>query len=86
MRVGVFLQRRADHVLDAAVVAQVDDFRALRLDQPAHDVDGGVVAVEQAGGGDEAQRRAVFVKRGGLLLFGKVGGGGAHRSNPRVFG
>ena len=23
---------------------------------------------------------------GGLLLFGKVGGGGAHRSNPRVFG
>jgi hypothetical protein len=39
-----------------AVVAEVDHFRALRLDQPAHDVDRGVVAVEQAGGGDEAQR------------------------------
>jgi hypothetical protein len=36
--VGVFLQRGA-HVLDAAVVAQVDHFRALRLDQAAHDVD-----------------------------------------------
>ena len=42
-----------------AVVAEVDDFGALRLDQPAHDVDRGVVAVEQAGGGDEAQRAAL---------------------------
>ena len=29
MRVGVFLQRGADHVLDRAVVAEVDDFGAL---------------------------------------------------------
>ena len=70
--VGVFLQGRAHHVLHTAVVAQVDHFRALRLDQPAHDVDGGVVAVEQAGGGDEAQR-------GGLDLRGRqVGGRGTH--------
>jgi hypothetical protein len=55
-RVGVFLQRGAHDVLDAAVVAEVDHFRALRLDQAPHDVDGGVVAVEQAGRGDEAQR------------------------------
>ena len=41
-----------------AVVAQVHHLDALRLDQPAHDVDRGVVAVEQAGGGDEAQRAA----------------------------
>ena len=45
MRVGVFLQRGAHDVLDRAVVAEVDDFGALRLDQPAHDVDRGVVAV-----------------------------------------
>ena len=54
--VGVLLQRGAHHVLDRAVVAQVDDLGALRLDQPAHDVDRGVVAVEQARGGDETQR------------------------------
>jgi gamma-glutamyltranspeptidase / glutathione hydrolase len=41
-------------------VAQVDHLGALRLDQPAHDVDGGVVAVEQAGGGDEAHGGDLF--------------------------
>ncbi len=71
--VGVFLDGRAHDVQHAAVVAQVNDFRALRLDQPAHDVDGGVVAVEQRGGGDEAQRRRRF--GGGL---GYLVGGSAH--------
>ncbi len=56
-RVGVFLQRGAHDVLDAAVVAQMDHLGALRLDQAAHDVDRRVVAVEQARRGDEAQRR-----------------------------
>src|SRR5690606_10316181 len=66
--VGVLLQRGADHVLDRAVVAEVDHFRALGLDQAAHDVDRGVVAVEQAGGGDGAQwRRGVRLRRGGGL-------------------
>src|SRR5690606_2073104 len=46
--VRVLLQRRPHHVLHRAVVPQVDHLRALRLDQPAHDVDGRVVAVEQA--------------------------------------
>ena len=55
--VGVFLQRGGDDVLDRAVVAQVDDFAAVLLQQAPHDVDGGVVAVEQRGGGDETQRR-----------------------------
>jgi len=76
--VGVFLQRGADDVLDAAVVAQVDDFRALALDQAAHDVDGGIVPVEQAGGGDEAQRRSVGL--GG----GKLAGGCAHADSLAV--
>src|SRR5690606_6071665 len=56
-------------VLDAAVVAEVDDFRTLGLDQAPHDVDRRVVAVEQAGGGDEAQR-------GGRLRGGDDGGTG----------
>jgi len=30
---------------------------ALRLDQAAHDIDRGIVPVEQARGGNEAQRR-----------------------------
>src|SRR5690606_21088751 len=64
--VGVFLQGGADDVLDRAVVAEVDDFGALRLDQAPHDVDRGVVAVEQAGGGDETQGR-------GVCLGGRVG-------------
>jgi hypothetical protein len=63
--VGVFLQRGAHDVLDAAVVAQVHDFRALRLDQPAHDVDRRIVAVEQAGRGNEAQRRRLGVRFAG---------------------
>ena len=56
-RVGVLLDRRADDVADAAVVAEVDDLGARVLDQPAHHVDRGVVAVEQRGGGDKPQRR-----------------------------
>ena len=75
--VGVFLQRGADHVFDAAVVAEVDHFGALRLDQPAHDVDGGVMAVEQAGGGDETQRRGVRLL-GGDVAFEGVGDWRAH--------
>jgi hypothetical protein len=51
-------------LVDAAVVAEVDDLGALGLDQPAHDVDRGVVAVEQAGGGDESQRRGVVAGGG----------------------
>ena len=47
----------AHDVGDAAVVAEVDHLRAVRLQQAADHVDGGVVAVEQRGGGDEAQRR-----------------------------
>ncbi|MNU92940.1 hypothetical protein D3C71_828690 [compost metagenome] len=71
-RVGVFLQRRAHHVLDAAVVAQVDHLRALRLDQAAHDVDGRIVAVKQAGGGDKTQRSGFW------LRLRELGGGGTH--------
>ena len=50
--------RGGDDLVDRAVVAQVDDLGALGLQDAAHDVDGRVVAVEQARRGDEAHRVA----------------------------
>ena len=72
---SVFLQGGGHHVVDAAVVAQVDHFGAHALQDAAHDVDGGVVAVEQRCGGDEAHlvRGAVFGQ--GLEFCGQVGHG-----------
>ena len=68
-RVGVLLDRRAHDVGDAAVVAEVDHLGALRLDQPAHDVDRRVVAVEERCGGDEAQRRPRRISTSGSPLL-----------------
>ena len=58
----ILLQRRRHHLIDRAVVAEVDDLRAHALQDAPHDVDGGVVAIEQRSGGDEAHlvRRAIF--------------------------
>ena len=50
----VLLDHRGDDLVDRAVVPEVDHLAALRLEDPPHDVDGGVVPVEQAGRGDEA--------------------------------
>ena len=50
MRVRILLDRGADDVGDAAVVAEVHDLGAVRLQQAADHVDRGVVAVEQRGG------------------------------------
>src|SRR5690606_13417190 len=75
--VGVLLQGGAHHVLHRAVVAEVDDLRALRLDQAPHDVDGGVVAVEEAGRGHEAQRGGL-----GAGGNGSLAGGNAHGADP----
>ena len=52
----VLADRGGHDIGDAAVVAEVDDLRALGLQQPTHDIDGRVVPVEQAGCGDEAHR------------------------------
>ena len=49
----VLVDRRVDDLLDGPVVAEVDDLGALRLQDAAHDVDRGVVAVEQRRRGDE---------------------------------
>jgi len=52
----VLLQGSGDDLVDRAVVAEVDHLDALRLEDPPHDVDRRVVAVEQARRGDEAHR------------------------------
>jgi hypothetical protein len=50
----VFLQSRVDDLIHRTVVAEVDHLGAGRLQDAPHDVDRGVMAVEQRGGGDEA--------------------------------
>ena len=63
----VLLDGCGDDLVDRSVVAQVDHFGPLGLEQPAHYVDGGVVTVEQAGRRHEphgvlgpVQRRSCF--------------------------
>src|SRR4029079_13409216 len=65
----VLLDRRVDDLGDAAVVAEVDDLGTGGLPQPAHDVDRGVVSVEEGGGGDQPYRvaRAVVLRARWLL-------------------
>jgi hypothetical protein len=63
----VLVDRGPHDVVDRAVVAQVDDLDALGLEDAPHDVDGGVVAVEQAGGGHDAYRVHGPVQRGHVV-------------------
>ena len=51
---GVLLDRGVHDLGDRAVVAEVDHLGAARLQQPADDVDRGVMPVEQRRGGHEA--------------------------------
>ena len=43
-------------LVDRTIVPQVDDLDPLGLQEAPHDIDSGVVAVEQAGGRDEPDR------------------------------
>jgi hypothetical protein len=52
----VLLDRRVDHLPHRPVVTQVHHLAALRLEDPAHDVDRGVVPVEQARGRHQPHR------------------------------
>ncbi len=75
-RVGVLLQGGAHHVFDRSVVAEVDHLGTLRLDQPPHDVDRGVVAIEQARCRHEPQRGGVAGGfTGGQALGSRTHGG-----------
>ena len=76
--VGIFLDGRADDVVNAAVVPEMDHLGALRLDEPAHDIDRRIVAIEQRRRGDETQRWPCLLAWG-VWQFGRSG---AHRSIP----
>src|SRR3989441_4959793 len=77
----VLLERGGDDLLGRAVVAEVDDLAAARLQDAANDVDGGVVAVEQRRRRDEADLvfRLVF---GALRPCAQVCHGCPGRSSP----
>ena len=60
---GVLLHDRGDHLLHRPVVAEVDHLAALRLQDPPHDVDGGVVPVEEARGRHDPHRMRGHVQR-----------------------
>src|SRR5664279_2721313 len=51
---GILLDGGVHDVLYGAVVAQVDHLAASGLEDPPHDVDAGVMPIEEAGGRDEA--------------------------------
>ena len=51
---GVFLHGGQNDFVDRTVVSEVDHFGPLRLQDPAHDVDRGVVSIEERGGGHDA--------------------------------
>jgi hypothetical protein len=59
----VLLQRRAHDLAHGAVVTEVDHLGARGLEDAPHDVDRGVVAVEERGGGDEAHLVGELVGR-----------------------
>ena len=71
----IFLQSGSHHLVDRAVVAQMDDLGAHALEDAAHDIDGRVVAVKQAGSGDKAHLVFGAVIGQGLEFSGQVGHG-----------
>jgi hypothetical protein len=72
---SVFLQRCVHDFIHRAVVAEVDHLDAGGLQDAPHDVDRGVMAVEQRGGGDEAHLvlRLVGHQLGGNAEIGHGG-------------
>jgi hypothetical protein len=75
--VSIFLDGRPDNIQDAAIMPEMDHFCALRLDQAAHDIDCGVMAIEQGGCCDETQGR--YSLGGGLWYLVS---GSAHITYP----
>ena len=75
-RVHVLLQRARHDLFDRAVMAEMDDFAARRLQNPAHDVYRRVVTIEQARGGREAHLMQWPIDKG---RSGRV----VHRINGR---
>jgi hypothetical protein len=81
---GILLDGAVDDLAHRAVVAEVDDFGSRGLQQPPHDVDRGVVAVEQRG-----RRHQAHVMDGAVRFAAGYGGGKrrrGHRDLPVVVG
>jgi hypothetical protein len=89
--VRILLDRAIDDLVHRAVVPQVDDLAAGRLQDPPHDVDRRVVAVEQRGGGHETdlvlrlvdERWAARVVHGVLLARCRSRPPGGGRGFPK---
>ena len=71
---SVFLNGAVHHLIDRTVMTEVDDPHPERQDAP-HDVDGGIVAVEEGGGSDDADRMA---RAGGRRFLRILRLGGFH--------
>ena len=83
--VDVLLDGGGDDLVHRAVVTEVDDLGALALQQPAHDVDGGVVAVEETGGRHETDGASRPVQRCSLYRRRAGGAGSRRRSPPPIY-
>ncbi len=68
----VLLQCGGNDLIDRAVVSEMDHFGAIGHQNAAHDVDRGVMTVEQRCGGDEAHLVGGLVF-GQALRYGKIG-------------
>ena len=68
----VFLQSGGHDFVHRAVVAKVNDFRAMRNQKAAHDIDGDIVTVEERSGCNKTDFVCRFVF-GGLLGNGRAG-------------
>ncbi len=80
----ILLDGAVDDLAHRAVVTKVDDLGARGLKQPPHDVDRGVVAVEQRG-----RRHQAHVMDGAVRFAAGYGGGKrrrGHRDLPVVVG
>jgi hypothetical protein len=70
---NIFLQSGCHHFVDRAVVTQVNHFGAHALQNPAHDVDGSIVAIKQAGCRDKANFVSGSVFGEGFVFGRQVG-------------
>ena len=65
---GVFLNGAVHHLIDRTVMTEVDDLASRALQDALHDVDGGIVAVEEGGG--DGGRMAERVAAASCVFFG----------------
>ena len=75
---NIFLQGGIDNFLHRAVMTEMDNFHSGGLENAAHDVDGGIVAVKERGRGNKTN----FVS--GLVQRFLTGRGWVHHGSPCI--